>query len=806
MSMTMLTILQIAQALSAYTLVTLILPGIMLHKYLAEYKMSERLIGYFLAGNFYIIYLVFLLQFLHISYPITLQIGTIFPAFFIIWKKRKSLHIVSKVSDFFQMTIHILRKEIGVKTLISKGWKRINRKYSRGIKQWLKRYLPDILLTAAIIAGVFYVYGINTATVYGYKASDIPVHNLWVNEMDNNNIFANGVYPHGFHCIIYYLHAAFGIQTYILFRVFSIVQTLFIHFVLLLSLRVICRVRFSPYIGTAAYLMLNIYNNNAMARYSSTLPQEYGMLFIFPAGVLAIRFFQEYASFQKEIKECNETLKKQKKQKILGYLVGFAISFSLTLTVHFYNTMPAGVLCLGIAVGFCFRFCRWRYFWRIIVTGLLSIVLAVVPMAVGVAMGHHLQGSLYWALGVMSGEDDEEEEETAQSETIITDKNGNEIRVVGDVDEALLEKLKNGEALSDEEASNSEQQESVESESLSETPVQHQDQTNNLKRVSLVTRLQDKCRIILNQIRVYCTKSSQTVARIIVGGIFSLLILGFFAMMLRKTDYGGMILSIAFYMLFMCVMQALTALGLPELMQPSRMCIFFCYSLGLVWALNVDALIYLVFGWFKRNWVMNGASGVVLVAASVISVLMGLIRTPVTTSALEPNESIICLTNIIRENKTFNWTILSANDERQMIVNSGRHYEMITFLRQLMNLEKNSEITFPTEYVYFFIEKQPINYAGSANGIDLQPVSEEGANTPVNTGGGISAYTSDARWGTMSHMYYWAQAFRKLYPNELEVYYETDDFVCYKLHQNVECLYNLAIDYGYNNPQEQEEK
>ena len=65
MSMTMLTILQIAQALSAYTLVTLILPGIMLHKHLAEYKMSERLIGYFLAGNFYIIYLVFLLQFLH---------------------------------------------------------------------------------------------------------------------------------------------------------------------------------------------------------------------------------------------------------------------------------------------------------------------------------------------------------------------------------------------------------------------------------------------------------------------------------------------------------------------------------------------------------------------------------------------------------------------------------------------------------------------------------------------------------------------------------------------------------------------
>ena len=39
-------------------------------------------------------------------------------------------------------------------------------------------------------------------------------------------------------------------------------------------------------------------------------------------------------------------------------------------------------------------------------------------------------------------------------------------------------------------------------------------------------------------------------------------------MMLRKTDYGGMILSIAFYMLFMCLMQSLTALGLPELQRP----------------------------------------------------------------------------------------------------------------------------------------------------------------------------------------------------------------------------------------------
>ena len=53
MSMTMLTILQIAQALSAYTLVTLILPGIMLHKYLAE-------VLYYLSGVFASVFAYFL--------------------------------------------------------------------------------------------------------------------------------------------------------------------------------------------------------------------------------------------------------------------------------------------------------------------------------------------------------------------------------------------------------------------------------------------------------------------------------------------------------------------------------------------------------------------------------------------------------------------------------------------------------------------------------------------------------------------------------------------------------------------------
>ena len=48
-------------------------------------------------------------------------------------------------------------------------------------------------------------------------------------------------------------------------------------------------------------------------------------------------------------------------------------------------------------------------------------------------------------------------------------------------------------------------------------------------------------------------------------------------------------------------------------------------------------------------------------------------------------------------------------------------------------------------------------------------------------------------------MYYWAQKFMELYPNVMDVYYETDQFVCYRVSQNGYNLYNFAIDYGYNN-------
>ena len=117
----------------------------------------------------------------------------------------------------------------------------------------------------------------------------------------------------------------------------------------------------------------------------------------------------------------------------------------------------------------------------------------------------------------------------------------------------------------------------------------------------------------------------------------------------------------------------------------------------------------------------------------------------------------------------------------------------------------NGNLTLPTDRVYFFIEKIPLDYTVAYEGSG-QLISEEGAKKPLPTAGDISVYEGENRWIVMSRMYYWAQAFKERYPNDMKVYYESEDFVCYVMPQNMYHQYNFAIDYGYNQFRTQEDK
>jgi hypothetical protein len=287
------------------------------------------------------------------------------------------------------------------------------------------------------------------------------------------------------------------------------------------------------------------------------------------------------------------------------------------------------------------------------------------------------------------------------------------------------------------------------------------------------------------------------IVEITLGSIVLLAALGSLMVLLREIDFAGVIFSTAFYLLCMCCLQCASLLHLPALMDPNRCSIFLCYSVCFSWTLGADAIVHLLIRWWKKRWVSNVASILTLVIAVSAVISNGLLRKPIVVDALEDNGAIACVTNILKENRNFTWTICSADDELRMTEFYGYHYETITFLRELQDLEKNPEIIMPTQNVYFFVEKIPIDYAGSTN---HKEVTVEGAEAPLPSAGGIEPYFAENRWYTMCHIYYWTQKFKELYPDEMEVYYETDSFICYRVQQNVNSPYNFAIDYGYNNP------
>lgn len=521
MSMRWLTILQFLEIFAAYGIVTLFLPWRILRKRFRCFSVAEQLIAYFFAGNFYIIYLVYLLQFLRISSRVTLLLGTAGPFLFIwIWKRKKQ--IPGAIESLLVWIERLLDKERGKKTSLVQLRRAVSERCFRGKrKQWLHA-LPEIAVLLAAIAAITYVYGPNMVEMFGYKASDIPVHNYWINELERNNIWVAGVYPYGFHIVIYYLHMVFGIPTYVLLRIFGVVQTYFVYLALVAALKMVCRGRFTPYFGILFYVM-DIFNRSTYARFESALPQEFSMIFVLTSVCMAIRFFQEFA--------------KERNGNCRWYLVQFAIGFSLTLTVHFYGTMAAGLFCIGVAVGFCFRFFRWNYFRRILITGTLSVLLSVLPMAAGVAMGKGLQGSLYWGMNVITGDKKQGDADTAGT---LSQDGVSDSLTAG---ESSGNATKNGETGS------------VLSQSRIEELRKEAEERIQKQQKPLSERLKEKGSAVRESIRVNVMNVKPYIAEITLGSIAILLLLGILLAVLRENDFAGAVLSAAVYLLCMCSLQ-----------------------------------------------------------------------------------------------------------------------------------------------------------------------------------------------------------------------------------------------------------
>lgn len=790
--MTTLVILRFLGIFAAYTGVTLALPALMFRRILRGRSLAEQFLMCYTFGNFYIINIVFLLQLLHISNFFTLA-GLTAVLSIVIGGRVNRIPLKQQAGNTWHLFGKLLRGRMKLKSAIflflgkcAAGIKRLEKFFYRHI---VKNPIQSMLLLGIGVC-LCWIYGRQIILVYGYRASDIPVHMSWINEMSRGKIFAKGVYPFGFHCIIYYLHAVFRFDTYVILCQFFFVQVIFMHLVLLAMLKQLCKTKYIPYIGTFVFLLGNFWSGQTYSRFYATLPQEFGMIFVIPSIYFLIRFFQ-IPKQKLADKETRLTLQ------------CFAMAFSLTLAIHFYGTMIAGLCCIGIACGFCFRFLRKEYFRRIMFTGICSVFLAVLPMGIAFATGTPLQGSLGWGLSVINGgkssSSTETEAETDEAETleVSTGDDKNTVRVVkpdGTVMEIDVSDLPSAQ----------------ENESGGQT--QTETTAPAVPKVSFgekIRKIPGKAKNALSEmssriLEFIIKLDVKNIGYMILASFALLLLLGLVFCIFRQPGYGAMLMSMGFYMWIVTILLCAGVFGLPPLMDGARCSIYYVYLLSAALTALADGLLYMVLPLRKLRLVRNAVS-----LAVTAAVLMGMFQNHMIkqsdfSSGFVMNGAITCLSNIIHENEDKTWTIVSANDETQMGLDHGWHYETITFLRGMETLEKNTKVIIPTKTVYFFIEKIPGDYAVSY-AKSGQSISRKGASRSLPNVGGIGMYQREGRWIVMSRMYYWAQAFMELYPNEMKVYYEDNKFICYKIEQNMYHQYNFAIDYRYNQNKIQDE-
>lgn len=790
--MTTLVILRFLGIFAAYMGVTLALPALMFRRILRGRSLAEQFLMCYTFGNFYIINIVFLLQLLHISNFFTLA-GLTAVLSIVIGGRVNRIPLKQQAGNTWHLFGKLLRGRMKLKSAIflflgkcAEGIKRLAKFFYRHI---VKNPIQSMLLLGIGVC-LCWIYGRQIILVYGYRASDIPVHMSWINEMSRGKIFAKGVYPFGFHCMIYYLHAVFRFDTYVILCQFFFAQVIFMHLVLLAMLKQLCKTKYIPYIGTFVFLLGNFWSSQTYSRFYATLPQEFGMIFVIPSIYFLIRFFQ-IPKQKLADKETRLTLQ------------CFAMAFSLTLAIHFYGTMIAGLCCIGIACGFCFRFLRKEYFRRIMFTGICSVFLAVLPMGIAFATGTPLQGSLGWGLSVINGgkssSSTETEAETDEAETleVSAGDDKNTVRVVkpdGTVMEIDVSDLPSAQ----------------ENESGGQT--QTETTVPAVPKVSFgekIRKIPGKAKNALSEmssriLEFIIKLDVKNIGYMILASFALLLLLGLVFCIFRQPGYGAMLMSMGFCMWIVTILLCANVFGLPPLMDGARCSIYYVYLLSAALTALADGLLYMVLPLRKLRLVRNAVS--LAVAAAV---LMGMFQNHMIkqsdfSSGFVMNGAITCLSNIIHENEDKTWTIVSANDETQMGLDHGWHYETITFLRGMETLEKNTKVIIPTKTVYFFIEKIPGDYAVSY-AKSGQSISRKGASRSLPNVGGIGMYQGEGRWIVMSRMYYWAQAFMELYPNEMKVYYEDNKFICYKIEQNMYHQYNFAIDYRYNQNKMQDE-
>lgn len=736
----------------------LLLPMLMWRHYLRDKSLTERFFFCVITQTFFYVNVVLLLGFLDICNRWTMFAAVAAEYALVRWCFSERTFF-RRARENGRMVMQVFRRQLTWHYLLRQARESVQQAL-RAIPSWpvwrkLRRHWFELLLLAACLVYNAAFLTHNARLYHSYQFSDLPVHLSWVYFLEHGTLFHDGIYPFAMHAMIYTVRAIFDLNLREIILYFGSFQTL----LMFVSMFLLCRKVFFRWRWTAHLMLVIISLMLAQGRYAASLPQE--------CGVFAMMAMAYYL-----IKYLNSTKKKHHvhgdsrlrgffrinqylSRRYLDYnFFLLALSVSLVIAFHFYTAIASVVLAVMIVLAYFWRFFRKQYLVPIVAAALLGAFLAILPFGACLAKGIPFQESMEWAMSVINGEE------------------------WSGTGAGYLDNL---EAMGSEDATQLLEQQSTQTEG--EVPL--------FQREGLTGR--EKLRLFFQVLYEYSSSTlfGPKIAVLVFMLIAGALVIGPVLLLFKKSRrFGANYIALALYVFVILVFGSAQRLGLLVLFDAARASVFSQPLQCVLMALPMDILFFALANVRSKpvQCVAAALSLGVCAATGYAIVDQGLLHNYFDVNLAYYNEPDYLISKIQKEYPEYDYTVVSPTDEYYAVVEHGYHTELSEFVAMVDG--KYPAFKIPTQYVFFFIEKYTLqDYFDGRAFVNKTDAAEDLI---------YQASTQDyyyQRNTIQSKAYYWAQAYQKMYPNQMRVYFEDDIYICYVLIQNKNSPLDMRIDY-----------
>lgn len=361
---------------------------------------GENALKAMIASNVTIISCVYILGLLHVYNTITLMLSLLFVILIYI-KLVKKVSYKKKILAVFNWMALISTGQYKFKVYLKNMIRKVNSDIGDFFKNHTKRVISknflEYLFVFASLGILITRKWVLVFDNYAYLTSDMYVHHEWINFMEKGDIFYDGVYPFGMHNMISAFHKLSFLNLNIVMRYWGAFNCVLIAVMLWFIGSRIFSSRAAGVIPVIIYCVTDFAGYRYSYRAIYTLPQEAGMLFLFPCLYYFGRF-----------------VKNRKWKDGLW----FCLSAAIILAMHFFSVIFAVMLCGCAFIVFIRQIVNKDMIKKLFLSvGLISLI-SITPFVIGLLSGKSWQGSMTWAMGVMGSSDNDASSQDAEDESI----------------------------------------------------------------------------------------------------------------------------------------------------------------------------------------------------------------------------------------------------------------------------------------------------------------------------------------------------------------------------------------------------